>query len=128
MAKYSKTDPLREFTTAQALAIPVIDGVDGIYILHADSTTNVSLDKTTLTFAKEADATGQTANVLHSEGTCSVASSKVWCTATITKAGKITVKVTANSEASAPARSATVTVTDGDSNTATITVTQAANA
>lgn len=127
VAKYSKTDPLREFTTAQALAIPVIDGVDGIYILHADSTAKVLLDKTTLTFAKEADATGQTANVLHSEGTCSVASSKAWCTATITKAGKITVKVTANSEASAPARSATVTVTDGDSNTATITVNQAAN-
>ena len=127
VAKYSKTDPLEEFTTAQALAIPVIDGVDGIYILHADSTTKVSLDKTTLTFAKEADTTGQTANVLHSEGTCSVASSENWCTATITKPGKITVKVTANSETSAPARSATVTVTDGDGNTATITVTQAAN-
>lgn len=38
VAKYSKTDPLKEFTTAQALALPVIDGVDGIYILHANST------------------------------------------------------------------------------------------
>lgn len=127
VAKYSKTDPLCEFTTAQALAIPVIDGVDGIYILHADSTEKVSLDKTTLTFTKAADTTGQTANVLHSEGKCTAASDEDWCTATITKAGKITVKVTANSEASAPARSATVTVTDEDGNTATITVNQAAN-
>lgn len=38
LAKYSKTDPLEEFTAAQALCLPVIDGADGIYILHADKT------------------------------------------------------------------------------------------
>lgn len=38
VSKYSKTDPLKEFTAAQALAIPVIDGADGIYVLEADKT------------------------------------------------------------------------------------------
>lgn len=38
VSKYSKTDPLREFTAGQARAIPVIDGADSIYLLHADAT------------------------------------------------------------------------------------------
>lgn len=38
ISKYSKTDPLEEFTAAQARCIPVIDGADGIYVLHADAT------------------------------------------------------------------------------------------
>lgn len=38
VSKYSKTDPLEEYTAAQALAIPVIDGADGIYVLEADKT------------------------------------------------------------------------------------------
>lgn len=38
VSKYSKTDPLEEFTAAQALCIPVIDGADGIYVLEADKT------------------------------------------------------------------------------------------
>jgi hypothetical protein len=37
IAKYSKTDPLEEFTTAQALCLPIIDNADGIYVLHADA-------------------------------------------------------------------------------------------
>ncbi len=40
VAKYSKTDPLEEFTTAQALAIPVIDNGESIYVLHADEVDN----------------------------------------------------------------------------------------
>lgn len=35
VSKFSKTDPLEEFTAAQSLCIPVIDGVDGIYTLDA---------------------------------------------------------------------------------------------
>ena len=54
VAKYSKTDPLKEFTTAQALALPVIDGVDGIYILHANSTGKLSVEPTSLSFPKSA--------------------------------------------------------------------------
>lgn len=38
VSKYSKTDPLEEFTAAQALCIPVIDGADNIYVLEADKT------------------------------------------------------------------------------------------
>lgn len=36
VSKYSKTDPLEEFTAGQALVIPVIDGADSIYVLHAN--------------------------------------------------------------------------------------------
>ena len=36
IAKYSKTDPLEEYTSAQSLCLPVIDGGDSIYILQAD--------------------------------------------------------------------------------------------
>lgn len=38
ISKYSKTDPLEEFTAAQAICLPVIDNADGIYVLHADAT------------------------------------------------------------------------------------------
>lgn len=38
ISKYSKTDPLEEFTAAQALCLPVIDGGDSIFLLHANST------------------------------------------------------------------------------------------
>ena len=37
ISKYSKTDPLEEFTAAQAVCLPVIDNADGIYILEADT-------------------------------------------------------------------------------------------
>ena len=125
VAKYSKTDPLREFTTAQALAIPVIDGVDGIYILHADGTGVILVDPDTLTFTKSANTTGKKFTV-HADSTFTVASSESWATVT-TNGEEVTVKVTANSEASAPERTATITVTDTNSHTATVTVTQAAN-
>lgn len=36
VSKYSKTDPLEEFTCVQALALPVIDGVDGIFLLKVN--------------------------------------------------------------------------------------------
>lgn len=38
ISKFSKTDPLEEFTTAQAICLPVIDNANGIYVLHADAT------------------------------------------------------------------------------------------
>lgn len=37
VSKYSKTDPLEEFTAAQSLCLPVIDGADRIYVLTADA-------------------------------------------------------------------------------------------
>lgn len=36
VSKFSETNPLQEFTAGQALAIPVIDGGDSIYVLQAD--------------------------------------------------------------------------------------------
>ena len=38
VSKYSKNEPLREFTCGQALVLPVIDGANHIYILKADTT------------------------------------------------------------------------------------------
>lgn len=35
VSKYHKIDPLQEFTSSQALALPVIDGVDSIYTLDS---------------------------------------------------------------------------------------------
>ncbi len=126
VAKFSKTDPLEEFTSAQALAIPVIDGVNGIYILHADGTGVLSVSPETLSFTKSANTTGKKFTV-HSDSAFTVASSETW--ATVSKSGdEVTVKVSANSETSAPERTATITVTDADSHTATVEVTQAANA
>lgn len=34
LSKFSKNDPLQEFTSSQALALPVIDGVDTIHLLN----------------------------------------------------------------------------------------------
>lgn len=34
LSKYAKNDPLREYTSSQALSIPVIDNVESIYILN----------------------------------------------------------------------------------------------
>ena len=36
LSKYSKNDPLREFTSSQALVIPVIEDVESIYILNTE--------------------------------------------------------------------------------------------
>lgn len=36
MAKYHKNDPLREFTSSQAIALPVINAVDEIYVLNSE--------------------------------------------------------------------------------------------
>lgn len=36
LSKYSKNDPLREFTASQALCLPVLDNVERIYTLHVD--------------------------------------------------------------------------------------------
>jgi hypothetical protein len=53
ISKYSKTDPLQEFTNGQALVLPVIEDVDQIYVL--DCTENKSAEEDTE--AEEADTT-----------------------------------------------------------------------
>lgn len=36
LSKYHKNDPIREFTSSQALVLPVIDNMDSIYIMDAE--------------------------------------------------------------------------------------------
>jgi hypothetical protein len=45
ISKYSKNDPLREFTTSQALALPVIENVDSIYVLNTQEAQGVASDE-----------------------------------------------------------------------------------
>lgn len=126
VSKYSKNDPLEEFTASQALCLPVIDGGDSIYLLKADGTSSLSVDKEEVSFHNEADSTGIKVKV-HAEYAYSVSqtASTSWLTPTKSADGKtITLTVTANATGSA--RTSTVTLTDSEGNTATIVVTQAA--
>jgi sortase (surface protein transpeptidase) len=38
--KYSQTEPLQEFTASSALAIPVIENTDSIYLMDTQKTVN----------------------------------------------------------------------------------------
>lgn len=133
VSKYSKTDPLEEFTAAQALCMPVIDDAGSIYLLHADEVADGALvishkdltEENVLPVAKTASTVSLQMDYKGDEDYIEVESSESWCT--VKKGdGKVIVKVAANSAASAPARTATVTVSDGY-NTVEITVSQAAN-
>lgn len=44
ISKYSKTDPLEEFTAAQAICLPVIDGGSDIFVLQAAGTSEEPRD------------------------------------------------------------------------------------
>ena len=132
VSKYSKTDPLEEFTAAQALCMPVIDGADSIYMLTADEVATGALVITGKGLVGKKLSVPKTAstNVLEvaykgDADFLSVESTETWATAKLSD-GKLTIKVAANSDSSAPAREAIVTVTDGY-NTIEITVAQAAN-
>lgn len=133
VSKYSKTDPLEEFTAAQALCMPVIDGADSIYILHADEVadgalvlSNDNLDEDNeISVAKTAGSVEFGVSYKGDEGLLSVESSETWLTFTKSE-GRIVAKYAANSASSAPARQATLTVSDGY-NEVVITVKQAAN-
>lgn len=125
ISKYSKTDPLEEFTAGQALAIPVIDGADAIYVLHADADAPLSVDPDELEF--DSTASNKTCAVHYDgKGTLSATSSADFATATLSK-GKVKVAVTANTGDSAVERTAVITISDG-TNSVTIDVTQAAPA
>lgn len=53
VAKFSKTDPLEEYTTGQALCLPVIDGADGIYLLDANAAGAFTMEPKELNFPAE---------------------------------------------------------------------------
>lgn len=133
VSKYSKTDPLEEFTAAQALCMPVIDGADAIYMLTADEAadgalkvTGENMENNTVEVAKTASTVTLGIGYKGEADLLSVESSEAFCSAKLAD-GKVIVKVAANSAANAPAREAIVTVTDGY-NTVEVTISQAANA
>lgn len=121
IAKYSKTDPLEEFTTAQAVCLPVIDNADGIYVLHADSADEkLAVDPASLSFPKSASTKEVS---VHADNDVTATSSQTWATATYVN-GKLSVSVTANTGAE---RTAKVTVSDGNTSKE-VSITQAAGA
>lgn len=127
VSEYSHNEPsLAEFTAAQALAFPVIDDGQSIYMLHADGTGKVSVDPTTLSFTAAANNTGKKVTV-HSDKsfTAAVPGADSWCTIS-TKGNVVTVKVSANSGSGATTRTTTLTITDADGATATVAIEQAA--
>ena len=44
ISKYSKTDPLQEFTNGQALVVPVIEDVDQIYVIDCTESKSAAVD------------------------------------------------------------------------------------
>lgn len=132
VSKFSKTDPLEEFTAGQALCIPVIDNADSIYLLEADEVADdvlvakggdisdgkISAAKTSSTKTFTVEYKGDATNL-------SVSSEQAWLTPTLSS-GTVSISVSANSASSAPARTGSVVVTDGYTSVS-VTVEQAAN-
>ncbi|MCD8313423.1 MAG: major capsid protein [Bacteroidales bacterium] len=124
VSKYSKTDPLEEFTASQSLCLPVIDGADSIYILHADATatTELSVDPETLTFG--AKASTKVADV-HYDGSVSDITAETdadWLTVKVRDNKKIAVTVKTNADTTPAEEDGTETVTAATERTATVTV------
>ena len=125
VSEYSHNEPsLEEFTAAQALAMPVIDDGEHIYVLHADGTGKVSVSPDKLTFTASANNVGKKV-VVHSDKAFSAAvpGADSWCTAT-TAGNVVTVKVSANSGSAATKRTTTLTITDADGATAEVEIEQ----
>lgn len=55
VSKYSKTDPLQEFTNGQALVLPVIEDVDQIYVIDCTETKSAEVD----TVVEKSDASDE---------------------------------------------------------------------
>lgn len=53
ISKYSKNDPLQEFTSGQALVLPVIEDVDQIYVIDCNEEKSVAVDTTAETSDSE---------------------------------------------------------------------------
>lgn len=129
VSEYSHNEPsLEEFTAAQALAMPVIDDGNYVYMLNADAVAALVVNPKSLTFT--ASAGSKTADVVADEDlavSVEVASAAAsWLSASYSKrTGKVTVTATANDGSSATSRTGTVTVKAGE-NSENISVSQAA--
>ena len=126
-SEYSVNEPsLMEFTAGQALAFPVIDDGDSVFVLHADGVGPLAVTPDTLSFTA---AAGNKSCAVHSDNgyTISQTADTSWLTVTKTASG-IKCAVTANSGSAATTRTATVTLTDAvdSSITKTVTVSQSA--
>ena len=127
VSEYSHNEPsLEEFTAAQALAMPVIDDGEHIYVLHADGTGVISTDVDKLSFTASANNIGKKVKV-HADKpwTAAVPGADSWATVTYT-ADEVTVKVSANNGSGAVKRTSTLTITDSEGNTAEVAIEQAA--
>ena len=116
ISKYSNNDPLEEFTSGQALCIPVIDGADSIYLLAADEVAegaiSINADDKTMNFAA-AKATKQ-AMVSYRGNIADLSASASEEFVTVSISGNtVSVTCAANNASGAAARTATVTITDG---------------
>lgn len=114
VSKFSKTDPLEEFTAAQALCIPVIDGVDGIYLLGADRCAGLKMRKSALEFGSAAETQeiqlwGDDAEIISSTANTGTGLTSSFNQTT----GILTVSMAANT---GTARTATVKFKDADGN------------
>ncbi len=139
VSKFRKTDPLEEFIAAQSLCLPVIDGADGIYILHTDAVESGELSVNPASLSFTAKASTKTADI-HYDGAVSDLTAETdadWLTVKVRDTKKVAVTVKANAAttstddegnettAAASERTATVTVKAGDLSFA-LAVTQAA--
>lgn len=126
VAEFGETNPLREYTTAQSLCLPVIDNAQSIYVLEADkSPITLSADSVDLVVAGTSK-TVTASSVNEGELTVSVPEADSWLNASISD-GTITISASANTGSGAVKRSSKVIVTDAAGCTAEIAVTQAAS-
>ena len=124
ISKYSNNDPLEEFTSGQALVLPVIDGADSIYLLTANEvgTSVIETSVKTLSFAKTGETKTVSVTYPGDMKNLSVSSSEVWATASLAN-GIVTIVCAANDGTK---RNATITITDGLNKTE-ITISQLAS-
>lgn len=128
VSEYSHNEPsLAEFTAAQALAMPVIDDGEHIYLLHADGTGVINTDVDSLSFTSAANNVGKKVKVTHADKpwTAAVPVADSWATVT-TSGNEITVKVSANNGSGATKRTTTLTITDSEGNKKEVAIEQAA--
>lgn len=123
VAEFGETNPLREYTTAQSLCIPVIDNAQSIYVLLANKTGKVVLSKSAIEFVKAGETSDSITINADSACTISIPAAATWLSKTEAADGK-SFTLTAGANAGSTARTTTVTVTDADGNKAEIAISQ----
>ena len=127
ISEYSVNEPsLMEFTAGQALAMPVIDDGDSIFVLHTNGVSSLDVAPTTLSFTA---AAGNKSVSVHADNgfTFTKSDSTPWLTVTKNASG-LRVAVTANNGSAAAERTATITIADAEnpSDTKSVSVSQSA--